>query len=153
MPAGLAGGDAVSRKRVKTKMEPSLRSSRNVLQRLLHSQFSCETQITSGPIRLVAEDPAQLGADARAGACRRERRDHTTLIDAPKKQGRRRSMPSTTLPAPDIEIGSRHPVNHIMTRIRTVKCEPVHNRRRKFDSLHPIGPGMICNVAVLAGRI
>jgi hypothetical protein len=29
---------------------------------------------------------------------------------AQKEQGRRRSMPSTTLPAPDIEIGSRHPV-------------------------------------------
>jgi hypothetical protein len=29
---------------------------------------------------------------------------------AKKEQGRRRSMPSTTLPAPDIEIGSRHPV-------------------------------------------
>jgi hypothetical protein len=28
-----------------------------------------------------------------------------------KKQGRRRSIPSTTLPAPDIEIGSRRPVN------------------------------------------
>src|SRR4051812_49669106 len=49
-----------------------------------------------------------------------------------KKQGRRRSIPSTTLPAPDIEIGSRHPVNCSMTRIRTGMCEPVHTRRRKI---------------------
>ena len=33
-----------------------------------------------------------------------------TGIQRAKKQGRRRSIPSTTLPAPDIEIGSRHPV-------------------------------------------
>src|SRR5689334_1396109 len=43
-----------------------------------------------------------------------------------KKQGRRRSIPSTTLPAPDIEIGSRHPVNCSMQRIRTGKCEADH---------------------------
>ena len=34
-----------------------------------------------------------------------------------KKQGRRRNIPSTTLPAPDIEIGSRHPVNFRMPGI------------------------------------
>ena len=49
-----------------------------------------------------------------------------------KKQGRRRSIPSTTLPAPDIEIGSRHPVNCSMQRIRTGICEPVHTRRTKL---------------------
>jgi hypothetical protein len=43
-----------------------------------------------------------------------------------KKQGRRRNIPSTTLPAPDIEIGSRHPVNYRMTGIPTVMCEAVH---------------------------
>jgi hypothetical protein len=31
-----------------------------------------------------------------------------------KKQGRRRSMTPTTLPAPDIEIGSRRPVGSIV---------------------------------------
>jgi hypothetical protein len=36
-------------------------------------------------------------------------------------------MPLTTLPAPEIEIGSRLPVYCIMTRIRTQKCDPVHN--------------------------
>ena len=48
-----------------------------------------------------------------------------------KKQGRRRSIPSTTLPAPDIEIGSRHPVNCSMTGNRTGICEAVHKRRKK----------------------
>src|SRR3977135_2289528 len=43
-----------------------------------------------------------------------------------KKQGRRRNIPSTTLPAPDIEIGSRHPVNCSMPRIRTGICEADH---------------------------
>src|SRR5882757_5897374 len=53
-------------------------------------------------------------------------------VGGTKKQGRRRSIPSTTLPAPDIEIGSRHPVNCSMTRNRTGICEPVHKRRRKI---------------------
>jgi hypothetical protein len=39
-----------------------------------------------------------------------EKDAHCDFEGRPKKQGRRRSMPSTTLPAPDIEIGSRHPV-------------------------------------------
>jgi hypothetical protein len=49
-----------------------------------------------------------------------------------KKQGRRRSIPSTTLPAPDIEIGSRHPVNFRMPGIFAVMCEPVHKGGKKF---------------------
>ena len=52
-----------------------------------------------------------------------------------KKQGRRRSIPSTTLPAPDIEIGSRHPVDRSMPGIRTGKCEPVHKAAEKSDQL------------------
>jgi hypothetical protein len=51
---------------------------------------------------------------------------------AQKKQGRRRSIPSTTLPAPDIEIGSRHPVNFRMPGILTGKCEPVHKGGKKL---------------------
>jgi hypothetical protein len=50
---------------------------------------------------------------------------------ATKKQGRRRSIPPTTLPAPDIEIGSRHPVNYTLPRLRAGKCDPFHNRREK----------------------
>src|SRR4051795_9220303 len=53
-----------------------------------------------------------------------------------KKQGRRRSIPSTTLPAPDIEIGSRHPVNCRMTRILTGVCEPVHTPLGKVPKTH-----------------
>lgn len=45
-----------------------------------------------------------------------------------KKQGRRRSITPTALPAPDIEIGLRHPVNCMMPRNITGKCDPVHNR-------------------------
>jgi hypothetical protein len=50
-----------------------------------------------------------------------------------KKQGRRRSIPSTTLPAPDIEIGSRHPVNRSLPPNRTGICEAVHSRRKNCD--------------------
>jgi hypothetical protein len=48
-----------------------------------------------------------------------------------KKQGRRRNIPSTTLPAPDIEIGSRHPVNFRMPGIPAGMCEPVHKGGKK----------------------
>jgi len=53
-------------------------------------------------------------------------------LRAQKEQGRRRSIPSTTLPAPDIEIGSRHPVNCRMPSNLTAICEPVHTRRTKL---------------------
>jgi hypothetical protein len=36
------------------------------------------------------------------------------------------------LPAPDIEIGSRHPVNYRMPGIPAVKCEPVHKGGKKL---------------------
>jgi hypothetical protein len=49
-----------------------------------------------------------------------------------KKQGRRRNIPSTTLPAPDIEIGSRHPVNFRMPGIPAGMCEPVHKGGKKL---------------------
>jgi hypothetical protein len=48
-----------------------------------------------------------------------------------KKQGRRRSITPTALPAPDIEIGLRHPVNCMMPGNITGICDPVHNRREK----------------------
>jgi hypothetical protein len=50
-----------------------------------------------------------------------------------KKQGRRRNIPSTTLPAPDIEIGSRHPVNFRMPGICAGMCEPVHKGGKKLQ--------------------
>ena len=52
-------------------------------------------------------------------------------VEQAKEQGRRRNIPSTTLPAPDIEIGSRHPVNCTMRGNCTGMCEPVHTRWRK----------------------
>src|SRR5450756_3046190 len=48
-----------------------------------------------------------------------------------KEQGRRRSIPPTALPAPDIEIGLRHPVNCTLPRESTAVCDPVHNRHNK----------------------
>src|SRR3954467_8486679 len=54
-----------------------------------------------------------------------------------KKQGRRRSIPSTTLPAPDIEIGSRHPVNFRMPGSLTGMCEPVHKGGKKLRQRVP----------------
>jgi hypothetical protein len=41
-------------------------------------------------------------------------------------------MPPTTLPAPDIEIGSRHPVNNTLPWIRAGKCEAVHTWYEKM---------------------
>jgi len=49
-------------------------------------------------------------------------------IEPDKEQGRQRSMTLTALPAPDIEIGLRHPVNFRMPRESTRKCDPFHNR-------------------------
>src|ERR1700742_3968461 len=48
-----------------------------------------------------------------------------------KKQGRRRSITLTALPAPDIEIGLRRPVSRKMTRIRAGECDPFHNLHEK----------------------
>jgi hypothetical protein len=50
---------------------------------------------------------------------------------ARKEQGRRRSIPLTALPAPDIEIGSRRPVECIVARDSAGICDPFHNRRKK----------------------
>jgi hypothetical protein len=63
----------------------------------------------------------------------RARKGEGRFGGAPKKQGRRRSIPSTTLPAPDIEIGSRHPVNRSLPPNRTGICEAVHSRRKNCD--------------------
>jgi hypothetical protein len=52
-------------------------------------------------------------------------------------------MPLTTLPAPEIEIGSRLPVFLIVTRIRMEKCDPIHNWSGKLahdPERHAFGP-------------
>src|SRR3981081_894942 len=51
-----------------------------------------------------------------------------------KEQGRRRSIPSTALPAPDIEIGLRHPVNCTMARESSDICDPIHNQCEKVQA-------------------
>jgi len=47
-------------------------------------------------------------------------------------------MTLTALPAPDIEIGSRHPVNLTLPREFTGACDPFHIRRKKM------GGGPLC---------
>jgi hypothetical protein len=64
--------------------------------------------------------PARIGLSGAGGAS----------IRRGKKQGRRRSIPPTTLPAPDIEIGLRHPVNCTMAEPGADECDPVHNRNK-----------------------
>jgi hypothetical protein len=49
-----------------------------------------------------------------------------------KKQGRRRSITPNGLASPDIEIGSRRPVNYTLTRNSTVRCDPFHNWQKSF---------------------
>ena len=51
---------------------------------------------------------------------------------ARKEQGRRRSIPLTALPAPDIKIGSRRPVGCIMPRDFAAICDPFHIRQKKL---------------------
>jgi hypothetical protein len=51
---------------------------------------------------------------------------------ATKKQGRRRSITPSGLASPDIEIGSRRPVNYTLTRNSTVRCDPFHNWQKSF---------------------
>src|SRR3982074_2133723 len=58
-------------------------------------------------------------------------RHHSRQWRTVKEQGRRRSIPPTALPAPDIEIGLRHPVNCTMPRETAGVCDPVHNRHKK----------------------
>jgi hypothetical protein len=52
------------------------------------------------------------------------------------KSGAQKTRPSAQYAAndlarPDIEIGSRHPVNYILPRIYAEGCEPVHNKAQK----------------------
>jgi hypothetical protein len=51
---------------------------------------------------------------------------------ATKKQGRRRNITPSGLASPDIEIGSRRPVNYTLTRNSTVGCDPLHNWQKSF---------------------
>jgi hypothetical protein len=90
----------------------------------LGGAFSLQTGANAN--HLLARIVSRLGGAQRNGAKNRA-----------KKQGRRRSIPSTTLPAPDIEIGSRHPVNFRMPGILTGMCEPVHKGGKKLRQRIP----------------
>jgi hypothetical protein len=94
-----------------------------------HNPISDETQITTRPSPIAMTDPGGgvLMPESNI-TCERDARCDFEDSVAPKEQGRRRSMPSTTLPAPDIEIGSRHPVCPKMDRIRAGACDPFHSR-------------------------
>jgi hypothetical protein len=56
-----------------------------------------------------------------------------------KKQGRRRNITLTALQTPDIEIGSRHPVNCSLPRECTIKCDLFHSRRKNLPVSHFFG--------------
>jgi hypothetical protein len=56
---------------------------------------------------------------------------HHTAATAPKEQGRERSMTQAALPAPDIEIGLRRPVNCILPGPSAGECDPLHKGREK----------------------
>ena len=58
---------------------------------------------------------------------------------ARKEQGRRRSIPLTALPAPDIKIGSRRPVVCIVPRDFAAICDPFHIRKKSCGP--PFGSG------------
>ena len=53
------------------------------------------------------------------------------ILPPKKEQGRQRSIPQTALPAPDIEIGLRRPVNYTLPGETAGRCEPVHTHRKK----------------------
>jgi len=67
-------------------------------------------------------------------------------------------MAQAALPAPDIEIGSRRPVNFILPGIFAGECDPLHKGREKFpgrlhagDS-HPDPDGPLSRVWVRSVR-
>src|SRR5882757_9072920 len=69
---------------------------------------------------------------------------------ARKEQGRRRSIPLTALPAPDIKIGSRRPVVCIVPRDFAAICDPFHIRKKKLRRAlwrrTSRGTGIICSL-------
>jgi hypothetical protein len=64
----------------------------------------------------ACEDGAGTGAEAWVGAGYPAARGNSA---ARKEQGRQRSIPQTALPAPDIEIGLRRPVDAMMPRFQS----------------------------------
>jgi hypothetical protein len=73
----------------------------------------------------ACEDAADITAAGLRGGGR-------GIRPARKEQGRRRSIPLTALPAPDIKIGLRRPVECIVPRDFAVICDPFHSRQKKL---------------------
>src|SRR6516165_4410663 len=63
-----------------------------------------------------------------------------------KKQGRRRSIPSTTLPAPEIKIGLRLPVNRQWPGIEQVSVTQFTNFE-EIQKRRPADPHQPCDLA------
>src|SRR5258706_8801592 len=70
-----------------------------------------------------------------------------------KEQGRRRSITLTALPAPDIEIGLRRPVDPTMPRYFADICDLFHIRRKKLRpapgaraGAGPVSFSVFCNI-------
>jgi hypothetical protein len=56
--------------------------------------------------------------------------------------GHKKTRPSAQyaadgLASPDLEIGLRHPVNALLPRESTGKCDPFHKRRKKAGANRP----------------
>src|SRR5438445_1681477 len=77
-----------------------------------------------------AADPFETCSFAFSARGEKPRARGQLIDEGKKKQGRRRSMPPTTLPAPEIKIGLRLPVNCTLPRILAGKCEPVHIQQK-----------------------
>jgi hypothetical protein len=77
--------------------------------------------------RKANHQPARIEADI-SGRCA-----GASGKSATKEQGRRRSITPSDLASPDIEIGSRRPVNYTFTRNFTDECDPFHNRHKKVS--------------------
>src|ERR1700722_18862513 len=107
------------------------------------SDVSMGSALMNGFLVVGAHIREQIPAERKSPACEKSsgrdpqwgRRGFGQIrkAEAPaaKKQGRRRSITPTALPAPDIEIGLRRPVNCNMPRELTGRCDLLHKQNKK----------------------
>src|SRR6266481_5303830 len=100
--------------------------------------LEAESRTKSGRRRTLGESRIQqaIAAERKSPACEEGR---SGIRRARKEQGRRRSIPLTALPAPDIKIGSRRPVRCIVPRDFAAICDPFHIRKKSCGP--PFGGG------------
>src|SRR5258708_1889822 len=109
--------------------------------------LEAESSAESGRARTLGEHRIQqaIAAERKSPACEDAAGitaacwGRSGMRRARKEQGRRRSIPLTALPAPDIKIGSRRPVGCIMPRDFAVICDPFHIRKKSCGP--PFGGG------------